>query len=429
MAAVSPRTHALSPFVGARAQALADALADLLGLGELAGEALARDGDGLRVQLAQGALLVGGLSPGARTRGEPLTLKPDGLPRAAWRQLAQAVSGAGRPQKAALAAAADAWWPFAGLPDSEFRSVTSSSHGQHGTLRLGYRCNQDCWFCWQDRQGPGPPLSQVERWLDELAAMGVDTVHFTGGEPTAWRELPDLVQRASQVHGMGVVLQTNAIRFARPDYTRRLVQAGVGTAHVSLHAGDAALSDRMTRAPGTFDKTVAGIAQLLGAGVLVTLNCVVEAANHDALEAHARFIVDRFVAPFPDNRIARVTWSHPVTYFQPGGWSEHQLPFDQVRPHLSRAVAILRDAGVPVELGGPCGFPVCALDPATVGDPYDLVRRDLYSAAELVHRRFAPACDGCAHRPRCFGLRQEYLDRFGDRGLVPAPATGAIAAG
>ena len=45
--------------------------------------------------------------------------------------------------------------------------------------------------------------------------------------------------------------------------------------------------------------------------------------------------------------------------------------------------------------------------------------RDEESAGDVFGRVFASVCDECAVRPHCLGVRREYLDRFGDRGLVP----------
>lgn len=420
MTAVAPSTRALSPYVGLLRAEVEAGLRDLLGGLDDQELRLSLQGEDLVVDCAELHLRLGGVGPEARKRGEALRIDPQ-RSTPAWRaglraRLAQPERAV---RMAALARALDAWWPYARLPDEEFRKISSSPHGAYGTLRLGYRCNQDCWFCWQDRRAPSPPLEQMVTWLDELAALGVQSINFTGGEATTWSALPELVARVARHHGRVATLQTNAVKLARPEYTRTLVEAGLHGVMVSLHAARADVSDRMTRAPGTFERTVAGIEQALDQGLVVTLTCVVEEANHALLDEHAAFVVERFARRAPDNPVARVTYAHPTAYHEPGSWQDHQVPFDQVRPQLSAAVARLRAAGVPVQVGGPCGFPVCALDPAVVGDPYQVLERTVFSPEELVHRRFGPDCASCLHQPRCFGLRQEYLDRFGARGLVP----------
>lgn len=414
MAAVAPETAQLSGWTSRLADAVVVAAAALTGLPELQAARLRATDDGVALELPDACLRLGGL--GAQDRGQrPLSLRFEGAGARGLRARAR-VDRAALP---ALAAAHDAWRPFAALPDEEFRKLSSSPAGPYATLRLGYRCNQDCWFCWQDRTAPSPPPEQYERWLDELAVMGVRALNLTGGEATTWPELPALIERAARAHGMAVSLQTNGIRLGRGAYAAKLRDAGLQAAMVSYHSADPTVSDRMTRAPGTHAATVRGVEAALAVGLHTTLTCVVEAENVDGLPAHADDIVARFVAPFPDNPVQRVTYAHPTAYFSPGGWQAQQVSFDRVRAPLTAAVLALRAADVPVQLGGPCGFPLCALEVDRIDDPYRVLGRDTYSPQELVHRRFAPACAGCRERPRCFGLRQEYVDRFGDQGLRP----------
>src|SRR5581483_2257926 len=162
----------------------------------------------------------------------------------------------------ALQAALHAWRPFARIQDTEFRNVSDTE----AILRVGFRCNQDCGFCWQGRDWPAPPRALLERWIDEMAAAGVHQLTISGGEPTVYSELLDLVRRA-RTAGLRPLLQTNAIRMAKPDFTRELVDAGVEGLIVSYHAADPALSDLLTRAPGTHVRTEAGIRASLRAGM------------------------------------------------------------------------------------------------------------------------------------------------------------------
>ncbi len=424
MVSVLEASASLSPFVGAMRDDVRAALRQVLGFADDEILRLECAGEALVVELGDGRVELRGVSPSARRAGDPLSASLGGLSVGARRLIAASLRAVPSSALRRLADALDRWWPYAALDDSEFRQLASSPEGLYGMVRLGYRCNQDCWFCWQDRGGPSPPIALVERWLDELAGLGVGEVHITGGEPTTWRELPALVARAAETHCMRVVLQTNAVRLSRLAYAARLADAGVVALHVSLHAGAAEASDRMTRAPGTWARTVVGVLNALSLGLRVSLNCVVESANVELLPEHARFVRDRIAGAAGPGQIARVTYSHPTGYHQDGLWAASQIPFDRVRGPLSRAVAVLRAAGVPVEVGGSCGFPLCVLDPEIVDARYLLVGRGSYQEGELCHRRFASVCAECVEQPSCFGLRQEYLDSFGDRGLVPRVATG-----
>ena len=190
----------------------------------------------------------------------------------------------------ALQAALAAWRPFAGMEDRDFRNGSDTE----AIVRVGFRCNQDCGFCRQGRDWPGAPRSVLERWIDEMAAGGVRQLMISGGEPTIYPELLDLVRRA-RAAGLRPWLQTNAIRMAKPGFAQDSVDAGVEGLSVSYHAGDSALSDLLTRAPGTHVRTEAGIRASLRAGMRVGLNCVVGRRNLPHLPATAERIVAEFV--------------------------------------------------------------------------------------------------------------------------------------
>jgi pyruvate-formate lyase-activating enzyme len=305
------------------------------------------------------------------------------------------------------------------LRDEEFRKISSSPAGSYGTLRLGYRCNQDCHFCWQDRTAPSPPDEQFAAWLDQMGQAGVKSLNITGGEPTTYAVLPDLIGRATSEYGMAVTIQSNAISLAQPKYMERLVRAGLVGVMTSYHSADSATSDELTRAPGTHVKTREGIQNALGAGLMVSISCVVERQNVEHLEDHARDIVATFVTPFPANPPHRVTYTHPTGYFEDGLWGRTQVSFDIVRPNVVGAARIIHAAGVPVQVTGTSGFPRCMLNGAPELLAQEPLQRELFDAQQLKHLRYASVCQTCTEKPACFGLRPEYLDQFGERGLLP----------
>lgn len=314
--------------------------------------------------------------------------------------------------------AVDAYLPFDKIRDEFYRQISySGGEGDNGFLRLGFRCNQNCHFCWQDRSWPDAPEGYYETWLDELAAGGVRQLTITGGEPTLNRTLPQLVERAARTHGVHVILETNAIRFAKPDYAAAMKDAGVGSLFVSYHSPDAEISDEMTRAPGTHRRTELGVAGALEAGIKVNLNCVVEARNHRDLERHARTIVDRFVTPFPGNPVRCVTYSMAMDYFDHALWRDRVVSLDAVEPHLTAAARVLIDAGVEVQALGTCGFPPCVL--RNVPEAIWWLDTERVAQLDADGRAYAGICNDCNERGRCLGPRREYVAMFGDQGLVP----------
>ncbi len=78
-------------------------------------------------------------------------------------------------------------------------------------LAVTAACPYACRHCSAgERPGGTPPLFFWERAIDELAALGVALLGFTGGEPMSRSDLPALVARAKQ-HGMETILFTTGI--------------------------------------------------------------------------------------------------------------------------------------------------------------------------------------------------------------------------
>jgi pyruvate-formate lyase-activating enzyme len=428
------RTSDLSPFVDALYDGMIPDVRRLFGLSDEADVRLEgvtrRDVPwALRVRLGDLPLEIGGAAPGVRAWfvGRSVTLSYGRLPgaddllgdparRAVLEALRARVAEADARDDGLIAAIRDAvvrQRAYAGVRDAYYRQVSPRS----SLIRLGFRCNQRCSFCWQDRDWPDAPSEMYFRWLDEIATAKRRDVCFSGGEPTIHPDLAALVERAARHHGLEVSLQTNAIRLGRAEYLATLVRAGLRTVFVSYHSADPEVSDRMTAAPGTHRRTVAGIEACLDAGVNVELNCLVESANVRMLGDHARSIVERFVTPFPENPVARVSYSDPERYHDAGAWDRARTSFDEVRAHLLEAVTILTAAGVGVEGLGTCGFPPCMFRemPALL-NWFSLAEED---PTDLSGRAYGKVCEGCAVRSRCLGVRRHTIEEGGERSLVP----------
>ena len=300
---------------------------------------------------------------------------------------------------------------FAASGTDPWHSHEGEDRYRIGILRLGFRCNQDCPFCWQGRTWPDAPPGNRAR-IDRLIERGVAQLSITGGEPTVYKELPDLIEYATS-QGLDVGIQTNAIALAVPRILSRLVAAGLQEAFVSFHSADAATSDALTRAPGTWDRTVAGIEACLAAGVRVRLNCVVGKANVAGLPEHAAFILARFAG------LHGVSYSHPNRAFDPDAFEAQSVPLDEVAGPLTAAARRLLEAGIEVEVLGTCGVPPCVVQDAP--ELLRVVPPEAFPDLDLAQRKFGPDCGGCALRPGCLGLRREYHDLHGVRGLRPVP--------
>ncbi len=114
--------------------------------------------------------------------------------------------------------------------------------------------------------------------------------------------------------------------------------------------------------------------------------------------------------------IHSVDYSYPSHYHSDEIWRASVVPLDEVAAPLVAAVRRLAEAGLHAELFSDCGFPTC-----TVRDAPDLIpsfaKRSLEGMDEA-GRVWVEACDSCALKTECLGLRPEYVAVHGARGIV-----------
>ena len=348
---------------------------------------------------------------------DPGVLKTPAI-RAVLTTLAARVASEGAgPLGDALDASHHRWATLETLDDRMFRHIEVAHSGVTGLLRTGFTCNQDCAFCPEGRDWPNPSDDEIFAWFDEMVAAGIERLTICGGEPTIWRRLPEQLDKAGRVHGLPVHMNTNAIQLAKPGVAERLKASGLESILVSLHAADEALSDAITRAPGTWKRTVVGIDRALDAGLFVILNCCVDTRNVAHLPDHARFIRDRY-ATRADNAVRMVNYSAPGVGYNVDHYLETLVDYETALPYLTEAVTTLGEVGVLMEVAGTCGFPSCVVRQVT---PYVPWRpRSTMDAHHRSARTEDPApCRTCAVADQCIRPRREYLQVHGERGLVP----------
>ncbi len=300
--------------------------------------------------------------------------------------------------------------------ESRLVAFTDAGGGMvRATLRINGRCNHACPFCFIDRAAPDLPREEVMEDLQRLADMGGRFVAFTGGEPTLVKHLPDYVARAKALGITTRELQTNAMAFDDAAFAERIVEAGITTVLVSLHANHAELSDQVTRFEGGWVRTVAGIENLCRTGVEVRVNYVINSLNAHHTADFVRWAYERFVdVPHP---IAHLTLS--TAQLTVGYGEEWNIPtFDRVVGPLREAIAFCRERGVRVGgMIGECGVPPCVLGLDVIPDEY---RRNVI--ASPFHGdifTYPEGCESCAARPWCPGVRKTYVALYGADELTP----------
>lgn len=271
-------------------------------------------------------------------------------------------------------------------------------------LRINYGCNQRCVFCWVEQGYRDLPRDEMLNRIREIGRRRIPAVAVTGGEPTLNPHLCEYIRLLKESHAGHVCLQTNGVLLDNPALVRDLAQARLDSAFVSLHSHNAEISDSITRAPGSFEKTVRGITNLREAGVFVVLSHVIHSRNYENLCDYVSSCRDAFGAT-------------PIIFLYAAPiygalMSRDLIPeMSRVAPELEKALNLCLEMKTPYAgLSAMCGIPPCifkgnlrfypdirAVRPGA--DGRDMLRTD--------------ACAACSLTRHCHGIRRNYADMYG----------------
>ena len=152
-------------------------------------------------------------------------------------------------------------------------------------LELTYRCNLDCFFCYNDLSVRGKALTfeQYDLLLRDLASMNALTVILSGGEPLAH---PDFFRIGARARELGFVVRVKTNGHAvHGELARRLRdEVDPFVVEVSLHGATAETHDRQTRVPGSFDRLLANLREMISLGLRVKVNTTLTRWNEDDIE-------------------------------------------------------------------------------------------------------------------------------------------------
>lgn len=150
------------------------------------------------------------------------------------------------------------------------------------------RCNLLCSHCYI-RAGPGQEredeLTTKEglHLIDDLAAMRVPLLLFSGGEPLIREDFWELAGHAKE-RGLVTALSTNGTLIT-PAVARRLRDTGVEYAGVSLDGATAETHDGMRNVPGSFQRAVSALENCRSAGLKCGVRVTATRENYTEIPA------------------------------------------------------------------------------------------------------------------------------------------------
>src|SRR6476619_5968671 len=150
--------------------------------------------------------------------------------------------------------------PSDGLAILESQRSTAETFGIPLAVlaELTHRCPLQCPYCSNpvelERGGSELTTAEWKKVLSELAEIGVLQIHFSGGEPTARKDLVDLVQQASDV-GLYANRITSAVLLTR-ERLAALADAGLCHVQISFQGNEPLVADRVAGLKNSHEKKI-----------------------------------------------------------------------------------------------------------------------------------------------------------------------------
>ncbi len=306
--------------------------------------------------------------------------------------------------------------------------AATGSRPQRLELHIAYDCDNHCGFCseahrlarWEDH-----PVSaiEVQRTLLSHARAGGTHVNLTGGEPTGHPAFLYALRLAREL-GLRTYVGTNGSSLSDGAFAREALPL-LDELSLSVHGSSAAIHDRATARPGSFDQLLAARAHARAHGhVSLFMNTVVTRANFEDLDAIVQLCGDHGIRSLLLSNVA------------PEGraldrYADLAVPLASWAGRAAPLAAAARHAGIRLRF---FGLPLCALGTARMKsndlhyDPRVTVERarGAHGSVRLSHvvtrkprrgRRLTRRCRGCAYRALCGGVFAEYVRCFGDEEL------------
>lgn len=154
-------------------------------------------------------------------------------------------------------------------------------------IKINYGCNLKCEMCkhWRETREAPIPMERFKETISDLAGLGCQKIHFSGGEPLLRPHLPDLVEHATQL-GIRVTLTTNGTLIDKVK-AKRLIEAGLRGVNVSIDSPIRKMHEKIRGVEGSFKLTTRAVSlfrKYAHKGKLtVRINTVVGRSNYETL--------------------------------------------------------------------------------------------------------------------------------------------------
>ncbi len=263
-------------------------------------------------------------------------------------------------------------------------------------IPLMYDCNNNCISCPVKRRGErnNPHYSEIIEDIEKISLYS-KTVALNGGEPTLRKDIFKILKYASS-RFEEINLLTNAERFYHSPLADKVSTIKNVKIVTTIYGHNSPLHDAITKTPGSFERKISGIKNLIRNRVTIELRIMLHKMNSEYFENMASFIISNFR---PSDFCKTVIMSPKLTASAKRNASSVMQRLASIAPRLTDPVQKLVSYGFRVEL---FHFPHCVISRSIW--PYSKGM-----TAEEGEAVFLDSCELCRKKEVCSGIWGSYL--------------------
>ncbi|MBL7056097.1 radical SAM protein [Candidatus Woesearchaeota archaeon] len=279
-------------------------------------------------------------------------------------------------------------------------------------LKINNLCNLNCCFCADSIEERSKPDFYYNCLVDGLIEnrKKFDTLIITGGEPTIYPKLLQLIDCAKNVKYKKISLTTNGVMLHDASNVEKLSCAGVDAFLISFSTSEERMFDSIVKKAGSFERVVQGIKNVKNVGKEVRINTALHKLNYKNLAKTVRLLIELKVDAI------QLSFLNPVGSSIVQGKSAIALKYGDMISGVNDSFEVAQKFGFKnlyIE-----NFPICVA-PNLVSKISDLRKpeenKDYYNSCKKKPEK----CGSCSFNDICDGVWEAYLEQFGNEELRP----------
>lgn len=164
--------------------------------------------------------------------------------------------------------------------------------------RMGYiqiirKCNQECIICSNPENGKELSFVKAKKAIDDLISSGHSGVILTGGEPTLYAKLPELISYSKDKNIIPIVI-TNGQKISNMKYLQKLRKAGLEDLYLSVYSNVDSIQYKLSQKKDSLENIKKSLDNIAKTDIHAKINIVINKYNSDHLSKIVTWIVEKY---------------------------------------------------------------------------------------------------------------------------------------